>query len=101
MASAADQMQTTDTTKRTRVLMTATLLTPDGAQKVRIRDISQSGAQITAEESLISGCDAVFKRGSLFAAARVSCTKGKEASLRFYRELTAREVDSMFHLITL
>ena len=56
---------------RSRVLMTGTLMTPEGAMAVRIRNISVVGAQIWAPSPVPSNCDAILKRGSFFAAARV------------------------------
>ena len=87
--------------KRTRVLMTGTLLTPKCAHKVVIRDVSPTGAQVTAPDMIDANCDAILKRGSLFAAARVAWTDGKEAGIRFYRELSPAEVDSTFHPVVL
>ena len=86
---------------RTRVLMTGTVLTPDGAHKVLIRDISPTGAQVIAESPMPSQCDALFKRGSVFAAAHVAWSRENEAGLSFYRELTVQEVDSTFHPVVL
>ena len=83
--------------RRTRVLMTGTLLTPAGAQKVMIRDVSKSGALIVAPDPIPSACDAIFKRGSLFAAARVAWSNDREAGLTFYRELTPDEVELSLH----
>lgn len=97
MATVAEEIVSTRRTKRTRVLMTGTLMTPYGAFKVRIRDISRTGAQIGAEAMVPPDCDAILKRGSLFAAARVSWSRGSEAGLRFYRQLEAEEVDSTLH----
>jgi hypothetical protein len=82
---------------RKRVLMNGTLFTPEGACKVLLRDISRTGAQVCTETPIASECDAVFKRGSVFAAARIAWSSPREAGLRFYRELTTDELDSMFH----
>jgi PilZ domain len=85
--------QATRGAKRARVLMSGTLLTPTGTQKVTIRDISRSGAQLATTEKIPSDCDAIFKRGSLFAAARVAWSSSDEAGIRFYRELSPEEID--------
>lgn len=90
-------VSTSRTRNRTRVLMSGTLLTPEGAHKVLIRNISATGAQVIAESPLSDQCDALFKRGSLFAAAQVVWSVNNEAGLRFYRELTPQEVESTFH----
>ena len=77
--------------------MNGTLFTPEGAYRVLLRDISRTGAQVFAEAPIAAECDAVFKRGSVFAAARVAWSNQREAGLRFYRELTSAELNSMFH----
>lgn len=77
---------------RTRVLMNATLFTPDGAFRVRVRDISRVGAQLYSYDRIHPGCDAIFKRGPLFLAARVVWTRGEHSGISFYRELTADEL---------
>ena len=58
-----------------------------------IRDISPAGAHVTCREKLPSNCDVLLKRGSLFAAARLTAVSGDEASLRFYRELSNDEIE--------
>ena len=72
---------------RTRVLLNGTLMTPDGVVRIRIRDVSNVGAQIWSERPVSEGCDAVLKRGRTFAAARVVWADDQWAGLRFYREL--------------
>lgn len=82
---------------RSHVLMTATLMTPYGAQSVRIRDISVAGAQIWAESEIPAECDAILKRGSFFAAARVVPSGDRTAGLQFYRLLSDDEFALAFH----
>jgi hypothetical protein len=81
---------------RSRVLMSATLMTPQGAVSVRIRDISVAGAEIWAESGVPSACDAILKRGSFFAAARVVRSGDRTAALQFYRLLSDHEFASAF-----
>lgn len=73
-------------TARERVLLAATVLSPKGSHAVRVRDLSRSGAQVVTEEPLPSGADAIFKRGRMFAAARIVWASETEAGLQFYRE---------------
>lgn len=73
--------------------MTATLVTPKGSKKVTIRDISRHGAQVALSDDIPNDCDVLFKRGSVFAAARVAWVSGGEAGIRFYRELSPDEVE--------
>jgi hypothetical protein len=79
---------------RRRVLLTGTLMTPEGAVQVRVREISQSGAQIWAERPIPADCDAVYKRGSLFAAARIVWSEEHYAGLKFYRDVPLGEAAS-------
>ena len=72
---------------RDRVLLGATLLSPTGSHRVRVRDFSSTGCQIVADETLPSGVDAMFQRADLFVAARIVWSDGKEAGLKFYREV--------------
>ncbi len=83
--------------KRQRVLMTAILFTPEGALRVRLRDISSTGVHVFAEGQMPSDCDALLKKGALFVAARVVWRRGKEAGLKFYRELSGEEIAAVFH----
>ena len=84
---------------RTRVLMTATLVSPTGSHKVLVRDISREGAQIYADASITAGHDACFERGPLFVAAHIAWCRSGIAGLKFYRELTAEEQDAAFHSV--
>jgi hypothetical protein len=69
-------------------------MTAEGAVQIRIRDISAAGAQIWAERPIPANCDALFKCGRLFAAARVVWCDERRARLSFYREVTLDEFDS-------
>lgn len=73
--------------------MTAKLLTPDGVKRVTIHDISRSGAQVASKEQIPSDCDVLFERNGVYAAARVIRVSKGEAGIRFYRELSADEID--------
>lgn len=77
---------------RTRVLLAGTLLSPAGAVSVRIRDISKGGAKLWADRPIADGCDAVFHIGSLFVAGHVAWSRGREAGVSFYRELSEDEL---------
>ena len=83
--------------KRTRVMLVATLYSPVGAHRVRIRDISQTGTRLVCDTAVPAECDTIFKRGPAFVAARVSWSTGREAGLKFYRELNSAELETSFH----
>jgi hypothetical protein len=73
--------------KRRRVLMRATIISVDGAQSARVRDLTESGAGIVCNTPLKRGTDVIFNRGDLLIAARVAWSEGNEAGLEFYRPL--------------
>jgi hypothetical protein len=74
--------------KRKRVLIRATLISTEGAQTVRLKDLTSDGAGIACEVPLSSGSDVILRRGDLFIAARVVWAEGLTAGLEFYRPLT-------------
>jgi len=82
---------------RTSVLMTAILFTREGAQNVRVKDLSAQGARILADAPLRDGCDAIFKRGAVFVAGRIAWSAPGNAGVRFYRDLSAPELESAFN----
>jgi hypothetical protein len=71
--------------------MDGVVYTPRGAFKVRVRELSSLSAEIWSELPIESQCDAVFKKGPVFAAARVIWSNHRQARLRFYRDLDAKE----------
>jgi hypothetical protein len=79
---------------RKRVLMRGTIFAPSGAHVILIRDISSKVALISAEDMLPEHCDVIFKRGPIFAAARIAWSKGKLARVEFYRDLPQEHLSS-------
>jgi len=67
--------------------MRGTLFSPVGAHVVWIREISPSGALITSNDRLPTGCDVALQRGALFAAARIARSNDSGAEVKFYRDL--------------
>jgi hypothetical protein len=72
---------------RNRVLISATVVTPDGPQRARIRNLSSGGAQISCNRPPLTGGDVILKWGDMFLAAQVIWTAGTEAGVEFYRPL--------------
>jgi hypothetical protein len=77
---------------RRRVLMRATLVTADGVQSARVRDLTSSGAGIVCDRPPERGADVILKRGDLFVAARVVWSDATSAGLEFYREAPLDEL---------
>jgi hypothetical protein len=94
MATAAEQVGPARKGARTRVLMRGTVYTPEGAAMVWIRDISSTGALVQGETRLPSECDVIFKRGPIFAAAKIAWSNDTGAGIEFYRDLAECEVAS-------
>ena len=87
-------ISTTRREQRTRVLMRGTIYAPSGAATVWIRDISSDGALVSADDPLPAGCDVIFKRGPIFAAAQIAWSKGNNSGVQFYRLLSDEELAS-------
>ena len=79
--------------RRTRVLMTATIISSAGSHSVLVREASSRGAQVYTE-LLAKGEDACFTKGALFVAARVVWVKRGVVGLQFYRELDGSETSN-------
>jgi hypothetical protein len=88
VATAVKDIRRSRTASRKRVLMTGTLVTADGNQRVRIHDISATGAHVSSEGPLKTKVDVLLKK---------SWSEEKSAGLKFYRELAQDELASIFH----
>jgi len=77
---------------RKRMLLTATLISPAGQSAVRIKDLSGTGAHIVLDSPVEADCDAILKRGSLFAAGRITWVAGRECGIEFFRKMSADEL---------
>ena len=71
---------------RKLVLMHATIISTEGAQRVQVKDLTATGARILTERRLEQDWDVIFKRGNEFRAARVAWAKKDEAGLQFFRQ---------------
>jgi hypothetical protein len=85
------------TDDRKRVLMKASVIDFAGAQAVRVKDLTSSGAKVAVERMLYADSDVIFERGTLFVAARVAWSGRDEAGLEFYRTLPLSAVGAAFH----
>lgn len=81
--------------KPTRVLISCELLTPINTVRVTLRDISRTGAHVIGARTVPADCDAILRKGPLFAAVRVISVTDNEAQLKFYRQLSLAEIDAI------
>lgn len=86
----SDQVDDVRQASRVRVLLKAVIYDPDGAQQVRLKDLSDDGVQIFCEKPPAADSDVIFKRGAVFAAARVAWANRTSAGLQFYRPFARR-----------
>jgi hypothetical protein len=72
--------------------MRATLVTAEGVQSARVRDLTSGGAGIVCDRPPEAGTDVILKRGDLIIAARVAWSDATSAGLEFYREAPLDEL---------
>ena len=74
-------------TRRSRMLMSATLETSGRAVNVTLRNLSAEGAQVEGASLPIEGSDLLFRKGDLAVAGSIIWTNGKQAGIRFAQAL--------------
>lgn len=79
-------------TRRSNVLMTATLDLSGGVLAVKLRNLSVDGALIEGDALPIEGAAVVFKRNELAVPGRIAWVKGKRAGVTFTRKLAPEAV---------
>jgi hypothetical protein len=84
---------------RKTVLMNAVIIDSHGMHRVRIRDLTSTGARIAWDRVVRAGDDAVLKRGPTFVAARVAWSNHSGTGLEFYRQLSPAELAANFHAV--
>lgn len=78
--------------KRARVLLAATLVTPDGIVDARLRDLSRKGALVECKAPPPVGSDITFVRGKTRVPARIAWTAGIRVGLEFLTMIDESEV---------
>lgn len=78
--------------RRSQVLLTATLEHGGAAQAVKLRNLSAEGALVESEKLPIEGTTVQFVRKDLHAAGRVVWVSGKYAGIAFAEKLDPAEV---------
>ena len=73
--------------RRSHLLLTATLDYSGRAVKVTVRNLSSDGAQVEGAQLPVEGSDLMFRKGDLAVAGSVIWVKGKQAGIRFDQEL--------------
>lgn len=82
--------------RRSHLLMQATIEVSGRAVNVKLRNLSSEGAQVEGEGLPVEGTDLMFRKGELAVAGHVIWTKGKQAGIRFACKL---ETDAVLNHI--
>jgi len=78
--------------RRSQVLLSATLEHGGGSQAVKLRNLSEEGALVESDKLPIEGTTVHFIRNELNAAGRVVWVSGKCAGIAFSERLDPAEV---------
>lgn len=73
--------------RRSHMLMTATLDYSGRAVKVTLRNLSSEGAQVEGAQLPVEGTALLFRKGDLAVAGSIIWTQGKQAGIRFEQKL--------------
>ncbi|MEA1071468.1 PilZ domain-containing protein [Sphingomonas sp. LY160] len=79
-------------TRRSNVLMTATLELSGASLPVRLRNLSAEGALVEGEKLPVEGAAVQFRKGDLVVAARIAWVKGRNAGVAFFDSLNPEQV---------
>jgi hypothetical protein len=78
--------------RRSHLLMAATLEVAGRAISVKLRNLSADGAQVEGDQLPVEGTSVLFRKGELAIAGRVIWTKGKQAGISFAQKLETQAV---------
>jgi hypothetical protein len=89
-----DQTETTQNrkTRRSNVLMAASLELSGMALPVKLRNLSAEGALVEGDKLPVEGAAILFRKGDLSVPARVAWVKGKSAGVSFTIKLQPEQV---------
>jgi hypothetical protein len=78
--------------RRSHLLMAATLEVSGRAISVKLRNLSSEGAQVEGDQLPVEGTELLFRKGELAVAGSIIWTKGKHAGIRFVQKLEPQAV---------
>ena len=78
--------------RRSNVLLAATIELAGAALPVKLRNLSTEGALIEGDELPVEGSEVVFRRNDLKVTSRVAWVDGKHAGIAFRRPIAQEEV---------
>ncbi len=89
-----DESSTTQNrrSRRSQLLMTATLEISGRALDVKLRNLSSDGARVEGNQLPIEGTDLLFRKGEIAVAGQVIWSKGRQAGISFSQALDPVQV---------
>lgn len=78
--------------RRSQLLMAATLEMSGRTLTVKLRNLSAEGARIEGDDLPIEGTELMFRKGALAVAGRVIWSEGKQAGISFANQLDPIQV---------
>ena len=78
--------------RRSQLLMTATLEIAGRALDVKLRNLSSDGARVEGDQLPIEGTDLMFRKGEIAVGGRVIWSKGRQAGIGFANKLDPIQV---------
>ena len=73
--------------RRSHLLMSATLEIAGRALTVKLRNLSSEGAQVEAADLPVEGTQSMFRKGDIATVGRIVWVKDKQAGIRFDQPL--------------
>lgn len=78
--------------RRSQLLMTATLEIAGRALDVKLRNLSSEGARVEGDQLPIEGTELMFRKGEIAIAGQVIWSKGRQAGISFAEKLDPIQV---------
>lgn len=79
-------------TRRSNLLMAATLEVAGRALPVKLRNLSSEGARVEGEHLPVEGSSLLFRKGDIAAEGHIVWVRGKQAGIHFTVDLDPVEV---------
>jgi hypothetical protein len=74
-------------TRRSNVLMSASLELSGTSLPVKLRNLSVDGALVEGDKLPVEGASILFRKGDLSVSGQVACVKGRQAGVAFAQNL--------------
>jgi hypothetical protein len=79
-------------TRRSNVLMSASLELSGTSVPVKLRNLSAEGALVEGDKLPVEGASLLFRKGDLSMPGQVAWVKGRQAGVRFAQELNPEQL---------